>query len=203
MLRALSNTLGTLLVAAVALAGCNREPPHGGAGTSSPIPPAPQARAPVVAPAGSSPAAPATPSPEELAAIPQGACSNKTAPRGLPAAPAIEADPGDVLMPAIKDRLAKEARGAVDACVAQARTRAPGLAGRIVLTLVLPPEGGIKSAAVEAGNGDATLHRCVTDALHATALPSFVSGGPLELSHQEIALCPDGKTSWPTSRGWR
>jgi hypothetical protein len=71
------------------------------------------------------------------------------------------------------------------------------------MRIELPSTGGISKAAVEAGAGDAALHRCVTEALQGTAMPSFTTGGSLVLSHYVIALCPDGTAGWPTSQGWR
>ena len=164
-------------------------------------PPAPSAApAPSVAPAPAAPSSSAAPSLDELASVPAGACVRKPPGRGIPRVVAPSPDGSPV--PLIRDLLAKQARGAVDACLADARARAPGLAGRLVTTLALAGEGGISRAEIEAGAGDAALHRCVTDALVKTPMPSFTSGGSMVLSHHVIALCPDGTTAWPTSQGW-
>ena len=204
-----SHSLAALLAAASALAGCSREPLHGTEPTPPPsLAPEAAASAPApIAPASAASAAPPgassadAPSRDEVASIPEGACVRKPPAPGPPRvrAPRDDGSP----LPLIKDMLAKQARAAVDACLAEARARTPGLQGRLVMTVALPPEGGVSKAVIDAGAGDGALHRCVTEALRRTAMPSFSNGGTLNLSRYVIALCPDGTAAWPTSQGWR
>jgi hypothetical protein len=200
--------LGTLLTAASVLTGCGTEPLH----ADNPTPPvalAPEAVAPALTgvtppPAASPPAASAVPAAsasaapprDDLAVVPEGACVRKPPGHGVPRLSAP--DPGGSRLPLIEDLLARQARGPVDACLA----RAARLSGRLVMRIELPAAGGISKAAVEAGAGDGALHRCVSDALEAAAMPSFGSGGSLVLRPFVLGLCPDGTAAWPTSWGW-
>ena len=189
------------IAATLALAGCSGEPLHGAeppppppAVTIEASTPAPTAAAPPTSTTTAAPA-PAPHSPDELATIPRGACVRGPA-HGIPRLTVADATGSDPLA-SLQIVMRRQARTAVNACF----ERAPRLSGRLVMRIELPSAGGIAKAVVEGGVGDEALHRCVTEALETTEMPSL-SGGSLVLRNFVLAVCPDGTAEWPTSQRW-